>query len=85
MDEVVVTNHGPDDVFDLRVEGPAEEGILAREKEGFPVPKLPPGKSVRALRTQSLAQGHAPYFTVVLVARTADGSEIRQEEFVSGG
>jgi predicted nucleotide-binding protein len=84
MDEVVITNHGPGDVYDLAIEGPSDEGVIARAEDGFPVPKLPPGKSVRALRTKSLGHGHAQYFTVVLTARTADGTEIREEEFVSG-
>ena len=84
MDAIVITNHGPGDVYDLEIEGPTSEGLIARAEDGFPVPKLPPGKSVRAPRTKSLAHGHAPYFTVTLRAKTADGTEIQQEEFVSG-
>ena len=84
MDAIVITNHGPGDVYDLEIEGPTSEGLIARAEDGFPVPKLPPGKSVRALRTKSLGHGHAPYFTVTLRAKTADGTEIQQEEFVSG-
>lgn len=84
MDEVVITNHGPGDVYDLNVEAPDDPGLMTRSESGFPVPKLPPGKSVRAFRSQTLAHGHEPYFTVTLTGRTADGTELKQEEFVSG-
>jgi predicted nucleotide-binding protein len=84
MGEIVITNHGPGDIYELNIEVPEVSGLLTRPEDGFPVPKLPPGKSVRAFQTQTLARGHEPYFTVTLIGRTADGTEIRQEEFVSG-
>lgn len=85
MDAIVVTNHGPGDVLELDIMAPESEGLVSRAEDGFPVPKLPQGKSVRAMRTRSLAHGHAPYFVVTLTAKTVDGTEIRQEEFVSEG
>jgi len=83
MDEVVVTNHGPGDVLDLDVEAEAREGLVTRQQGGFPVPRLPAGKSVKAMRTTSLGQGHSEYFTVTITGKTVDGTPIRQEEFVS--
>lgn len=85
MDEVVITNRGPGDVYELNIEGPPNSGLIVGREDGFPVPKLPPGKSVRALRSQAtMGSAHEPYFTVTLTGRTADGTEIKQEEFVSG-
>ena len=83
MDELVITNHGPGDVFELNILAEESEQLLTRAEGGFPVPRLPAGKSVKALRTKSLGHGHSPYFTVTLTGRTADGTPIEKEEFVS--
>lgn len=85
-ERMTITNLGPGDVYDLDFELPDNrEGARLWREEGFPVPKLPAGKSVGAARYLTLASGATPaYFTVVLRGRTADGVEIRQEEFVSG-
>jgi len=85
MEELVITNHGPGDVYDLDYEAPESTGMMVHRDDGFPVPKLPPSKSVRAWRSQTFSHGNEPYFTVILTGRTADGTEIKQEEFVSGG
>ncbi|MDP3950091.1 nucleotide-binding protein [Microbacterium sp.] len=84
-ERMTITNHGPGDVYALDFELPGDrEGTREWREEGFPVPKLPPGKSVNAARYLTLASGTPAYFTVVLTGKTADGVEIRQEEFVSG-
>lgn len=83
LDEVVVVNHGPGDVYELDIEAEEREGLITRSEDGFPVPRLPAGKSVRAMRTRNRGDGTS-YFTVVLTGKTADGTQIRQEEFVSG-
>lgn len=82
---MTITNHGPGEVYELDFELP-DDGTATREwrEEGFPVPKLPPGKSVHAARYLFLGSTDPAYFTVVLTGKTADGVEIRQEEFVSG-
>ena len=85
MDELVITNYGPGDVYDLVFEAPESAGMMVSHDDGFPVPKLPAGKSVRAWRSQTFSHGNEPYFTVMLTGLTADGTEIKQEEFVSGG
>lgn len=82
LDELFAVNHGPGDVYELNVEmeeGPDQRGW---PEDGLPVPKLPAGKSVRVARTGTF-QG-ASYYTVVLTGKTADGTELRQEEFVDG-
>ncbi|MEI2649195.1 MAG: nucleotide-binding protein [Dermatophilaceae bacterium] len=83
LDEVVVTNHGPGDAFNVDIEAEETEGLITRQQGGFPVPRLPAGKSVKAMRTKSLAHGHSPYFTVKITATTADGTPVDVEEFVS--
>ncbi|SDT10959.1 Predicted nucleotide-binding protein containing TIR-like domain-containing protein [Friedmanniella luteola] len=80
---MTLTNHGPGDVYDLDFELVDDrEGTREWREEGFPVPKLPAGKSVSAARYLTLASSTPPYFTVLLTGRTADGVEVRQEEFV---
>jgi predicted nucleotide-binding protein len=82
---MTITNHGPGEVYDLDFSLPDDrEGTSEWREEGFPVPKLPPGKSVNAARYLRLASRSPAYFTVLLTGKTADGVEIRQEEFVSG-
>ena len=82
---MTITNHGPGDVYDLDF-ALADDRESTREwrEEGFPVPRLPAGKSVSAARFLSMASSSPAYFTVVLTGKTADGVEIRAEEFVSG-
>ncbi|MDE9363986.1 nucleotide-binding protein [Luteipulveratus sp. YIM 133132] len=85
MQELVITNHGPGDAhgLDFQIQ---EDDAATREwrEEGFPVPKLPQGKSVKAARMLTLGSSSPPYFTVLLTATTADGVDLQQEEFVSG-
>lgn len=82
---MTITNHGPGDVYALDF-ALADDRDSTQEwrEEGFPVPKLPAGKSVSAARYLTLASSSPSYFTVVLTGRTVDGVEIREEEFVSG-
>lgn len=83
-ERLTITNHGPGDVHDLDFSLPDGPGEADEWRaEGFPVPKLPPGKSVRADRFIYMGSASVPYFTVVLTGKTADGVEIRREEFVS--
>jgi hypothetical protein len=84
-ERMTITNHGPGDVYDLDFELLDDrEGTREWREEGFPVPKLPPGKSVNAARYLSFGSGSPAYFTVILTGKTADGVDVRQEEFVSG-
>jgi hypothetical protein len=82
---MTITNHGPGEVYDLDFEMPDDrEAMREWREEGFPVPKLPPGKSVHAARFLTFTSSDPAYFTVLLTGKTADGVELRQEEFVSG-
>lgn len=83
-EQMTITNHGPGDVYDLDFALAGDrEGTREWREEGFPVPKLPAGKSVSAARYLTLASGSPPYFTVVITGKTADGVEITTEEFVN--
>jgi hypothetical protein len=68
MDEIVITNHGVCDVYNLNVEADLDAGLLARDVDDFPVPMLPAGKSVIASRfTHS---GTSSYFTMTITGTT---------------
>lgn len=83
--DVIVTNHGPGDVFDLSAEATGDDDLL-RSSDELPIPQLPAGKSVRVIQRMppSFSQVKRSYFTIKLRGRTADGVEIDQDEFVSG-
>ncbi len=87
MSDVIVTNNGPGDVFDLDV-NPAEgeDQHMYRQEDFFPVPNLPQGKSIVALQRMPLNLGDSsrPYFNILITGKTADGVAIEQTEFVSG-
>ena len=83
LGEVEVTNHGPGDVFELDVNAVPQEGLMTRHDGEFPVPKLPPGKSVRVMCDRSLGSGGTSYFTVTVTGKTADGTAIKEDIFVS--
>lgn len=85
LDYVEITNRGPGDAFDVDVEevNPTGQGLL-RDNEPLPVPKLPPGKSIRLNYMGNIAMGdNKRYFTLLINGRTADGQDFEQEEFVS--
>ena len=57
-ERMTITNHGPGDVYELDFSLPNDrEGTREWREEGFPVPKLPSGKSVSAARIMRLASG----------------------------
>ncbi|MGV9880710.1 TIR domain-containing protein [Streptomyces sp. NPDC003006] len=84
--EVQITNHGPGDVYELDVDADDTIGLVVRNANEFPVPKLPAGKSVRVGRisSDSLAARSNSYFTITITGKTADGTPIEIDEFVSG-
>lgn len=84
QERMTITNHGPGDIYDLDFSLPENrDGTREWREEGFPVPKLPAGKSVSAARYLTLGSSSPAYFTVALTGKTADGVEITAEEFVN--
>lgn len=86
LSDVIVTNHGPGDVYNLTAEATDNKDQLIRNHGDQPVPKLPAGKSVKMLQQMppSYSQSRPSYFNLRLRARTADGTELDEDEFVSG-
>jgi len=84
LGELAVTNHGPGDVYGLDVTD--TEGLL-RDNEDLPIKKLPHGKSIRLLvmMSSSLGDRRRTHFYVTIIGKTADGTPIELEEFVSTG
>lgn len=83
LGEIEVVNHGPGDVLDLNVAVEDRQGLSLHYIEGLPVPRLPAGKSLRPVMLQQFGDG-PPYLTVTVTGRTAEGTEISQDIFVSG-
>lgn len=90
LGDVVVTNHGPGDVYELDAEVPGGgngDGTVVRDATELPIPMLPSGKSVVVLKYAALAalgSRNRGYFNVHLTAKTADGTPLNKTEFVSG-
>ncbi|MFF8931263.1 TIR domain-containing protein [Streptomyces longwoodensis] len=84
--EVQIINHGPGDVYELNVDADNKVGLIMRNADEFPVPKLPAGKSVRVERmpSDSLASRSNSYFNITITGKTADGTPIEVDEFVDG-
>jgi predicted nucleotide-binding protein len=85
LSDVVVTNHGPGTVFELTAESVSDDDHLIDDGDGGPVPQLPAGKSVRVLQRMPamFSQVRRPYFNLKLRGKTADGTDIEIDEFVS--
>ncbi|MFD5757831.1 TIR domain-containing protein [Streptomyces mirabilis] len=83
---VQITNHGPGDVYELDVDADDEVGLVTRNASEFPIPNLPAGKSVSVLRMSNdgLGRQSNSYFNITITGKTADGTPITVNEFVSG-
>lgn len=76
-----IINHGPEAVYDLDVEFP--EGLQGFRvvDPGFPVPKLPGGKSLMLVCSLTMPR-NASYFNLTMTGHTAAGDAVREEAFV---
>lgn len=85
LGEVQITNHGPGDVYDLNVTAAETEGL--RDNGDLPLSRLPSGKSIRVMTTRvnSFGSTRSSHFYVTITGKTADGTPIEVEEFVSTG
>lgn len=82
--EIEVTNHGPGDVYELDVTAEDKEGLVTRDREDLPVPRLPAGKSIRVMRAQFVGSNGSSYFNINVTGKTVDSTPVDQEIFVSG-
>lgn len=76
-----IINHGPEPVYDLGLEFP--EGLQGFRvmDPGFPVPKLPGGKSLMVVCSLTMSR-NASYFNLVITGHTAEGDAVREDAFV---
>jgi hypothetical protein len=83
---IEIVNYGPGDVFDLDIEDVEESGIVMREADDLPIPKLPAGKSIRPIAVhQYIGSRSRSYLTLRASAKTEDGSPITKDLFISTG
>jgi hypothetical protein len=76
-DRIQLMNVGPDDVLDLTSRNAREfHGRL----DGFPIPRLPAGKSVNLIATQ--AMGAPNTFELIVNGRTESGEEFSEPLFL---
>ncbi len=85
--QVQIMNHGPGDVFDLDVSAPEGGGLVRDQESDLPLTRLPAGKSFRVLSSlaQTLGSRRNSHFFVKITGKTADGTVIDVDEFVSTG
>jgi Predicted nucleotide-binding protein containing TIR-like domain len=76
-----IINQGSEAIYDLNIEFP--EGLQGFHivDAGFPVPKLPQGKSLTLLCSLTVPRNFS-YFDLVVTGRTATGDPVREEAFV---
>jgi predicted nucleotide-binding protein len=79
-----ITNYGPEDIFDLDIEIP--DGIQGFHllDPGFPIRRLPAGKSKSLLCSLTMPR-NVEHFDLTIIGRTADGDPIHEEVFVDLG
>jgi hypothetical protein len=77
-----IINHGPAPIYDLDIEFP--EGLQGFRivDPGFPVPKLPAGKSLTLVCSLTIPR-NVSYFDLIITGRTAAGDPVREETFIS--
>ncbi|TVL91560.1 TIR domain-containing protein [Streptomyces sp. SAJ15] len=82
---VQITNHGPGDLYDLEVTAAERGGGVVQDADGFSVPRLPAGKTVRVLRRRPAGVGAGGRCDITVIGRTADGTPVRVGEFADCG
>ena len=76
-----IINHGPEPVYDLDARFPEELQGFHVIDPGFPVPKLPGGKSLMLVCSLTVPR-NASYFNLVITGHTAAGDAVREEAFI---
>ncbi len=82
--QLQVINRGIETAFDVNVELPPEAGTTTLVTDELPLAKLPPGKSASFLVSRTMGPGKN-HFDVRVSARTADGTPIDEDVYVSLG
>ncbi len=77
-----IINLGTEPVFNLDLHLPPEAGNFDVYSDDLPLEKLPPGKSARLLTSRTMGPGK-DHFDVRVTGRTADGTLVDEEVFLS--
>jgi len=82
--QLVIINQGPEDIYNLDIEVP--DGLQGFQilDPGFPIPRLPAGKSVSLLCSLTMPRNFT-FFDLTITGRTSDGDPVREEVFVDLG
>lgn len=76
-----IINHGSEPIYDLDIEFPEGLHGFRIVDPGFPVPKLPGGKSLSLICSLTMPRNVA-YFDLVITGHTAAGDPVREEAFI---
>ena len=76
-----IINQGSEFIYDLDIELPEELQGFRIADPGFPVPKLPAGKSLTLICSLTMPR-NVSFFDLAITGRTAAGDAVREEAFV---
>jgi len=80
-----VINRGTEEVFDLNLELPNEAEGFDLITQELPLARLPAGKSAMLPAIRYMASGGKDHFDVHVTGRTADGTAVSEDVFLSVG
>jgi hypothetical protein len=82
--QLVIINNGPEAIYDLDIEFPDNLQGFRIVDPGFPITKLPAGKTVTI--SCSLAMSlNVTFFDFTITGRTAAGESVSREVFIDLG
>lgn len=76
-----IINQGSEPIYDLDIEFPERLQGFRIVDPGFPIPKLPGGKSLTLVCSLTMPR-NVSYFDLVITGRTAAGDPVREEAFI---
>ena len=77
----MIINQGSEPIYDLDIELPGGLQGFHLLDPGFPVPRLPEGKSLTLDCSLTIPRNFS-YFDLIITGRTAAGDPVREEAFV---
>lgn len=82
--QLVIINNGPEVIYDLDIELPDNLQGFRIVDPGFPIAKLPAGKTLTLLCSLTMPRNFT-FFDLTITGRTAAGESVRQEVFIDLG
>ncbi len=77
-----VTNHGPDDIYELRIELPPEAGNGFTVVQDGTVARLPVGETTSFLAMRTFGGGKE-HFEISVLGHTSEGAQLNLKAFVN--